>query len=496
MMNGEKVVVAEDITIADVFKYMVDFKNYMSTKLEDKIGGLEEKIQLKMGDMEREIVKNQNENKEMFEETNARMRKLEQEMLKMKGPTNGSETLKKMELEWKIRDGEEKKRENELEKKLRRARLEEEREKLKEKERHERKRRDEEKVNNLQKELALATEKEGSQSYEWESEASEWLDQQVRPVNTKLRKEDALKKKKKTTKGGMTRLKNWFGDSDDSEESEEEDTVNEWNVIGRKEKNIEKKKKAEERRKRKRENVTRKARNIIGIGPIHKDSIEHFQREGLNLEEAKIEALKEHLKFFLHYTEDDLEELKIGATQICAKDNILYVALESHDDIKEIHTRTAEQKDDRIQLRNFIPPQYFNRYMFLSKRCKELRDADNRKKTQLRFNNGDVEILVKDKGSQESYKSIPHEQVCNLEDLPDYDHLLEWKPRKDRMTRQEHRSPNRGAPPSLCGKEVTSHPVSRGNSIESAPKKKLKLSQVTAATTNDTIESDMDDESL
>ena len=204
--------------------------------------------------------------------------------------------------------------------------------------------------------------------------------------------------------------------------------------------------------------MTRKAKNIVGIGPIKKSSIEHFQKGGSSLEEAKIEALREHLKFYLHYSEDELEDLKVGATQICAKDDVLYVALESFEDITEIQARTAACRDDRVQLRNFVPPQFYCRYMFLSKRCNEVRAADKNKKTQLRFNNGDVEVLMKDKETNDPYKCIPHEEICNLEDLPEYDHSQEWRVKKDRIMRREIRTPNRGEPPSLCGKDPASHP--------------------------------------
>ena len=57
--------------------------------------------------MGNEIEKNMKENKEMNEETNRRMKKLEEDMRKISIPSKGSETLNKMELEMIYREGEE-----------------------------------------------------------------------------------------------------------------------------------------------------------------------------------------------------------------------------------------------------------------------------------------------------------------------------------------------------------------------------------------------------
>ena len=89
-MNCEE---EEEVTIKDVFKFMVDFKKEISGKLDDKIGSLERKIDGKINDLEKEIVDNQRENKEMFKESDARMKRLEEEMSKMKKPSKGMETL-------------------------------------------------------------------------------------------------------------------------------------------------------------------------------------------------------------------------------------------------------------------------------------------------------------------------------------------------------------------------------------------------------------------
>ena len=156
--------------------------------------------------------------------------------------------------------------------------------------------------------------------------------------------------------------------------------------------------------------------------------------------------------------------------------------------------RVAACKDDRIHLRNFVPPQYYNRYMFLSKRCAELRGSDRQKKTQLRFNNCDIEVLIKDRGSSEPYRVIKHEEICNLVDLPEYNYQQEWRVRRDRPVRTVVRSPNRGAPPSLSESAAMSHPLSRDNSLEMAPRKKQKLTKTPEAAKAVNEEEDIMDE--
>ena len=481
----------EDITISDVFKYMVDFKKDVSTKLDEKMASLEDKIKVKVDNIENEMIKNQEQNKEMFEESNRRMRKIEEDMRNLKGPTRGMNTLQRMEMQIMEREGEEDKRERERQKMIRKKREEEIIEEEKEVERKRKNKERGERANDLQKELAEATDRQGTPPYNWELQASSWLDRQVKNVNEKIRKEDnKTRQKNRNNSGmkGMKKLRNWFGDSESEESEESEEEGENWNLIGRKDKNEKKKKKMAQKKKERRESVAKKAKNIVGIGPIKKTSIQHFQKISDNIEEAKIKALKEHLKFFLHYDEDELREIRVGATQICQKDDILYTAFENFEDIKELHSRAVACKDERVQMRNFVPPQFYKRYMFLSKRCSEVRANDRNKKTQLRFNDGDIEVLIKEKGTPEPYRTIKLEDICNLEDLPEYDHGQEWRSRKDRPIRDGNKSPNRENPPSLMGIENT-HPLSRNSSIEDAPRKRQKTSEVdTKVVTEDVVD--------
>ena len=54
-------------------------------------------------------------------------------------------------------------------------------------------------------------------------------------------------------------------------------------------------------------------------------------------------------------------------------ENIIYLALEEHEQVKEIHLRKAELKNDAVNTRNFIPPNYYERFIYLNKVCKEER---------------------------------------------------------------------------------------------------------------------------
>ena len=477
MAQNEVNIDDEDITIKDVFKFMVTFKKEVSTKLDDKIGSLENKIQGRMNEIEEEIGKNQRENKEMFENNERRMRKLEEDMTNMKGPNKGYDTLKKLELEMRLKTREE----DDKEERRRTDRDRDETKKRKEEDEHRRRQDEREKnrknMKNLQKELAEASDRDGQTERTWETQASEWLDRQVRPINTKLRQEDKTRRTKEGRKK-LGKLRSWFGTSDTESGEDSEEEKDTWQKISRVEKNEKKKEKMEERKRSRREEVTKKAKNIIGLGPIKKSSIKHFQKAGRNLEDSKEEALKEYMRFYLHYTEKELEEIEIGATQICQKDDFLYVAFSNFEEIKEIHARVADFKDDRIQTRNYIPPQYYERYKFLNKRCQEYRQSDKNKKTQMRFNIDDIEVLIKDKGTTDPYRVISHEEICNIGDIPEYDHKVEWKMRKERRMRNTENSvsPNRGEPPSLAS-QGTVHPLSRNNSHENAPRKKFRSSE-------------------
>ena len=88
--------------------------------------------------------------------------------------------------------------------------------------------------------------------------------------------------------------------------------------------------------------------------------------------------------------------MKIQETQISAKgDNTIYVAFNDIEHIKEIHRQMAECGNSDLSTRNVIPPGYFDRFMALKAACSEERQKYLDLKTQIRFGEKDVEVLVK-----------------------------------------------------------------------------------------------------
>ena len=81
------------------------------------------------------------------------------------------------------------------------------------------------------------------------------------------RKNVAGDNKHKCGKDGKTAVRHWFGDSDVSgSESSEDDSG--WSTVDREMKNRQRKRRSKERKSRKMAEVTSKARNMAGLGPI------------------------------------------------------------------------------------------------------------------------------------------------------------------------------------------------------------------------------------
>ena len=63
---------------------------------------------------------------------------------------------------------------------------------------------------------------------------------------------------------------------------------------------------------------------IVGLGPVHHDSIENYRKNNRNFEEVKRDAIDEFLSHFLKYSEEEIEDLKIRATHM-AEDNMICI---------------------------------------------------------------------------------------------------------------------------------------------------------------------------
>ena len=118
-------------------------------------------------------------------------------------------------------------------------------------------------------------------------------------------------------------------------------------------------------------------------------------------------------------------------------DGTLYIAFNRLEDIKEIHQRIAECGNPDLSTRNFIPPGFYERYMALSKRCKQVRLDDRDIKTQIRFGENDVEVLNKTRGAEEPYRNVDLTEFMDGEELPAFDHSKKWAVRPDRPPRRK-----------------------------------------------------------
>ena len=103
----------------------------------------------------------------------------------------------------------------------------------------------------------------------------------------------------------------------------------------------------------------------------------------------------------------------------------------------------AECQDHDLYAVDFIPPQYYDRYIALSRFAKDIRLKDKKVKTQIRFGQKDVELLTKTRGSDERYEIVPMEEIKSTNPLPKFEHSKKWSRREDRPPRRRV-SPNRG----------------------------------------------------
>ena len=220
-------------------------------------------------------------------------------------------------------------------------------------------------------------------------------------TDNKIDEKLQMKKKK-----GMTLIRKWFSDETSSDSETSDDSL-EWMEIQISKINKEKKKIMRKMKEKREEQTLRKATHILGIGPIdyklknhqnkqHKDTKTATISEAINTIEAIIDFLGHHLG----YNKEELDNI----VQLANKDDIVYAAFQNINKIKEIRMRVAESGNTDILLRNFIPPQLFERFKFLNKICKDMRDSNEELKTQLRFSTTDIEILTKIRGSNKPYK--------------------------------------------------------------------------------------------
>ena len=229
----------------------------------------------------------------------------------------------------------------------------------------------------------------------------------------------------------------WFGESSSSEDSESEMSP-EWTEIDRKKTRIEKKRRLDKRRKERKLETAKKVEHMAGIGPIYVSDATKRMDSKIGFEAAKRIVLKEFLAKYLGYNMEELQQLKIEDTKFATSgEDILYVALVDQDQIKELYIRRAESRNDNVIVRNYIPPNFHERFVHLNRICAEKRKADSKLKTQLRFEHGDIQIYIKYKDEDSGIKLVKMGDFTDIKEVPPFNHSLRWKRFMDRPPRRK-----------------------------------------------------------
>ena len=256
------------------------------------------------------------------------------------------------------------------------------------------------------------------------------------------KKEDT---KHKTCKNEMKSVDHWFGDcvsdTDDSSEEDEEDVTEDWERVERKKRNQLKRRRAALKKQKKKEEIAGKAQRMVGLGPIYDKDISKHIADTKDYNEAKIWAIKEHLAINYKYNQEELDNICIAETKRSSKgDNIIYLAMTSKSDIRDIYARKAECRADSTTVKNFIPPQFYEKFMALNKLCAGRRAEDPLLKTQIRFTEADLEVLVKVKGGEAPYKAVNLKDFAAGGHIPSFDASIKWKWQEDRLPRRRVKS--------------------------------------------------------
>ena len=133
----------------------------------------------------------------------------------------------------------------------------------------------------------------------------------------------------------------------------------------------------------------------------------------------------------------------------------------------------AEIKNDEIMIRNYIPPQFWDRYRYLSQYCSDLRREDPNLKTRIQFNDKDLEVLTKLRRSDEPFKILELKVIESRGAIPKFDHSITWKRRSDRPPRNPVKKvEGKICPPSIC--QVSSQ-RQRSSSVSESTSKRQKM---------------------
>ena len=88
-------------------------------------------------------------------------------------------------------------------------------------------------------------------------------------------------------------------------------------------------------------------------------------------------------------------------------------------------------------IRDYVPPQYHDRYMALVRRAKEKRSEDRTLKTQIRWGHKDAEIYTKHRGTDERFQKAGLLEFMGENELPRFDTTRVWKERRNTGLRRK-----------------------------------------------------------
>ena len=139
---------------------------------------------------------------------------------------------------------------------------------------------------------------------------------------------------------------------------------------------------------------------------------------------------------YLQFSEDELENITIVDTMTAKTDEeIIYVTFKEHSTIRDIYSRVAEIRNDQIQTRIFVPPQFWDRYQRINQYCAEQRSTNKDLKTQIRFGDTDLEVMMKDRSKDEGYSMVDLKVIETNGPIPKFNHDVQWRKRIERLPR-------------------------------------------------------------
>ena len=460
------------ISSKDFLKFMNEFKSNIEKTMKSvevningKLEAKLEKIEDGMKNLKKDVKENDEKTEELTKMINGRMTKIEEDVKRMKHRNMTSDTLAK---NTKEKDEKEKNDKEKYESPAARKNCEDSNEIVR--------------TNSWAKEVEEEIENRDNETTMKEIDRAQWINKLRKPVcwtdglrATVKNREPEKEKNTKITKETKNAVKHWFGydETDGEEGTTDDDSENEteWTTVERKERKREKDRKKNLKRNMRKEETAKKAQSMIGLGPINWEAYEKEMNEEKNYEKAKMNLATEHLRKYYKYDDNEIEQIEIIETKMTVKDEIfIYIVVKDTMDIRDIYRRKAEIRRDDIYLRTYIPPQFFSRFTALNKICRDKRYENPEIKTQVRFGQKDLEILIKNKGSEEPFQKVDLMEFIGKDKIPEFDHKMKWNYTKERPPRRRVTS-NRSSSP--VRNKNSQDPASRQTREEKTHKSKI-----------------------